>query len=63
MKLLIMAGMQCNGQKPGEMKFMSGDQESGEEKNPVIYGTGGRLASHIIAIAVALIIILVIAGG
>jgi acetolactate decarboxylase len=40
-----------------------GDLKQQEEKNSTIYGNGGRLASHIIAIAVALIIILVIAGG
>ncbi|HVP94103.1 MAG TPA: acetolactate decarboxylase [Methanoregulaceae archaeon] len=39
------------------------DQKLPEEKNSMFYGNGGRLASHIIAIAVALIIILVIAGG
>ena len=62
MKLLITPEMQCT-EKEQEVYRVPGDLKQQEEKNSTIYGNGGRLASHIIAIAVALIIILVIAGG
>jgi acetolactate decarboxylase len=45
------------------MMLMPGDLKQQEEKSSTIYGNGGRLASHIIAISVALVIILVIAAG
>jgi acetolactate decarboxylase len=57
-----MTGMQCNGNEQGFV-LLSGDLKPQEEKNPPVYGSGGRMASHIIAIAVAVIIILVIASG
>ena len=62
MKLLIMTRMQCN-ENIREVFQVSGDLKREEEKNSMVYGNGGRLASHIIAIAIALIVILVIAGG
>ncbi len=43
--------------------LVPGDPKQQEGKNSTPYGNGGRMASHIIAIAIALVIILVIAGG